>query len=68
MKGDKPFYTIKELAEVLGVSEPYVRKMVYKGKIPARKWGRRVIVLKKELEEHLKNLPPVNPMVEWWNG
>ena len=65
MAGDnKPFYTTKELAEMLGVSERHIRRLSYKGKLPARKWGKKVIFLKEELNEYFKSLPFVNPMVE----
>lgn len=61
---EKPFYTTKELAELLGVSEQHVRRLGYKGKLPARKWGKRIIFLKDEVEEYLRSLPLLNPMVE----
>jgi len=49
----------KEVARMLGITPGAVRMMVYRGRLPARKLGRRIIFLKEELEEYLKALPPV---------
>ena len=57
----KPFYTVKDLAKMLGCGEENVRKLARKGHLPARKLGRRMVFLKEELEETLRNLPYVNP-------
>ncbi len=54
---DKLFYTVKEVAGMLGTKEENIRKLARMGKIPARKLGRRIIFLRDELEEFLKSLP-----------
>ncbi len=55
------FYTVKDLAQMLGCGEENIRKLARKGHLPARKLGRRMVFLEDELKESLKNLPYVNP-------
>jgi len=52
------FY-VKDVAELLGTSQANVFQLVYRGRLPARRFGRRIVFLKAELEEYLKNLPMV---------
>ena len=59
----KPFYTVKDLAQMLGCGEENVRKLARKGYLPARKLGRKIVFLRDELETALKELPYVNPYV-----
>ena len=61
MEGSKPFYTVKDLAQMFGCGEENVRKLARKGYLPARKLGRKIIFLKDELEEALRSLPYLNP-------
>lgn len=56
--------TVKDVARMLGISEYHVRRLTYKGKLPGRKWGKKIIFLPDELEEYFKSLPFVNPMVD----
>ena len=60
---EKPFYTVRDLAQMLGCKEENVRKLARKGILPGRKMGRRIIFLKDELEERLRTFPYVNPYV-----
>lgn len=57
------FYTTKELARILGVSEYHVRRLTYKGKLPGRKWGKKIIFLEEDLREYFRSLDFVNPRV-----
>ncbi len=57
MSGEKPFYTLKELAEIFGVKPKSMYNLVYTGKLPARKWGKMWIVTKKDLEKFFQELP-----------
>ena len=57
------FYTTKELARMLGVSEYHVRRLTYKGRLPGRKWGKRIIFLEEDLKEYFRSLEFVNPRV-----
>ncbi len=61
MERDKLFYTVKDLADMLGCGEENVRKLARKGYLPARKLGKKMVFLKDELETALKELPHVNP-------
>jgi len=56
---DKPVRTTKDVAKILGISPVGVRMLVYRGRLPARKLGGRLVFLRDELEAHLKKLPPV---------
>ncbi len=58
---ERLFYTVKDLAQMLGCSEENVRQLARKGKLPARKWKKRIIFLRDELEEYFKTLPYLNP-------
>ena len=49
---------IPEVARILGCTELAARRMIDRGEVPARRWGRRVVVLRDELEAHLRALPP----------
>jgi excisionase family DNA binding protein len=51
-------YRVRDVAELFGMSEPAVWKMIYSGLLPARRWGARVVFLREELEEHLRSLKP----------
>jgi len=52
MSGDKiekNFYTVKELAEILGISRISVFKRVKQGSIKGQRLGRNFIILKKDI-------------------
>ena len=51
----------KDVAEMLGITPGGVRMMVYRGQLPARRLGRRIVFLEEELKEALKELPKVVP-------
>ncbi len=55
--GERPFYWTKEVAKIMGVEHKTVLHWIYKGKIPARKFGGRWIILKDEFENFLRKLP-----------
>lgn len=47
---EKPYYSITEVAKILGISSVAVRKKVATGKLKAQKVGRNYIVLKADLD------------------
>jgi excisionase family DNA binding protein len=49
---------VPAVARALGCSEANVRRMIYKGQIPARRLGGRVIVLVAEFHAYLQSLAP----------
>lgn len=51
---EKNFYTVKELADLLGISRISVFKRVRQGSIKGQRLGRNFIILKKDI--NLKNL------------
>jgi len=48
---------VPDVARFLGTTDENARKMIQRGQIPSRRMGKRVIVLKDELEVYLKKLP-----------
>ncbi len=56
---EKHYYTVQELARIWGCTDHNIYNLIYKGRLPARKMGRRTIILKKELENYLESLPYV---------
>ena len=61
---DRLIYRVHDLARILGTSELAARRMVERGEIPARRWGVRIVILREELEEHLRRLPTHRPGIE----
>lgn len=60
LKKEKPFYTVQELAVMFGCSQQNIyHNYIYKGRLPAKKLGGRLIVLKEDLINYLKSLPYV---------
>jgi len=47
---------VPDVARLLGCTDEAARQMIKRGEIPSRRMGRRVIVLKSELEALLKKL------------
>jgi excisionase family DNA binding protein len=60
--GEKPIhnqkiFSIPEVAKAVGRSLPATRQAIERGQLPARRWGRRVVVLSNELDDFLRTLP-----------
>jgi len=53
----KKYLTISEAAEPLGLSVKALRQRIFRGQIPYRKLGRRVLIPADELEKFLTALP-----------
>lgn len=47
---EKDFYTINELAEVLGISRVSVFKRVRQGSIKGQKMGRNFVIFKRDID------------------
>jgi excisionase family DNA binding protein len=47
---------VPDVARALGCTDENVRQMITRGQLPARKLGRRVIVLADELQRYLVSL------------
>lgn len=50
----KEFYSVQELASLLGKSPGAVRQLIYRGHLPARRLGRTLYVSREDLEKALK--------------
>jgi excisionase family DNA binding protein len=48
--GERATYTVNETAAILGISRTTAYECIHRGEIPARRFGRRVVVLRHELE------------------
>jgi len=53
-KTTKEFYSMKELASLLGVHERTIMNLVWKGKMPHCRIGRRIVIQKSEVLEIFK--------------
>ena len=53
----KRYLTVPETAVETGKTERAVWHDIYRGKIPHRRWGRKILVPRAELEEFLASLP-----------
>jgi len=54
---DPAVLRIPDVAKILNTTELNCRRMVERGQVPARRLGRRVIILRDELDLYLKGLP-----------
>jgi len=64
VESERLILRIPDLARVLGVTEIAARRMVERGEVPARRWGTRIVILREELEDHLRRLPGHYPDIE----
>jgi len=55
MKAEKNYYTVKELADIMGLSRITIFKRIKAGKIKAEKIGRDYIIYKNDLKEMFSN-------------
>ena len=53
--------SVQDVANLLGTTPGNIRIKVYRGQLPARKLGGRIVFLEEELREYLKSLPKVVP-------
>jgi excisionase family DNA binding protein len=51
------FFSVPEVAQRIGRSELATRRAIERGHLPARRWGRRVVVLADDLETFVRALP-----------
>jgi excisionase family DNA binding protein len=49
--------SVREISEMLGMSDFAVRRAIFQGRLPARKWGAKVVVFKNDLDRYLSSLP-----------
>jgi excisionase family DNA binding protein len=51
------YLKVPEAAKLLGISEKAAWQRLYRGELPHRRWGRRVLIPMDELEKFLAALP-----------
>lgn len=54
-------YTIKDASRVVGVGRTKLYEAIGSGQLPARKLGRRTLIMAADLEDWLAQLPPAKP-------
>ena len=54
-------YSVDEAAKLLGISRTTAYECIHRGEIPARRFGRRVVVLRHELDAILQPSGPRPP-------
>jgi len=53
LNNERRTYTVTEVAVLLGISRSTAYECVRRGEIPSRRFGRRIVVLRHELERLL---------------
>jgi len=53
----KKYLSIPEATEMLGITQRAAWQRLYRGQLPQRRWGRRVLIPMAELERFLEQLP-----------
>lgn len=51
-------YTIDEACGLIGVGRTKFYEVLDSGELPAKKWGKRTLILKSDLEKFMTNLEP----------
>lgn len=57
---NKLLFSTKELADIFSVSTQTIYLWIKKFNIPARKMGRRIVFLKKDIEIFVQSLPQIH--------
>lgn len=53
--------SVEEVARLLGRTEHAVYVAAHKGQLPVRRWGRRLLFVRGEIEEFIAGLPRSGP-------
>lgn len=61
---ERRFFSCREIAEYLGISEKTVRRLIDRGEIPATKLGGKVLIDLKRLEEILEERKICNKWID----
>lgn len=61
-------YTIDEACALIGVGRTKLYEVLDSGKLPARKWGKRTLILRNDLEKFVSNLDAYKADKETHNG
>ena len=49
--------TVREACELLGFGKTCFYRAIREGRLPARKWGKRTIIMRTDIDMFLDNLP-----------
>ena len=50
-------YTPAQVAAITGLSEPAIRARIFRGQLPAIRWGRRVLIPREAVERLVGHRP-----------
>lgn len=56
VRGSIQTLTVKEAAKILDMTERAVWMRIYRKEIPHKRWGRKVLLLRNDLEDFIRNL------------
>jgi excisionase family DNA binding protein len=63
LRAEPEYLTVVEVATILGVGVPTVREWIYKGGLPAKKFGRHVRIPRPWLETWIREQPSIGKPV-----
>jgi excisionase family DNA binding protein len=43
-------FTPAQVAQLTGLSEPAIRARIFRGQLPAQRWGRRILIRREDVE------------------
>lgn len=49
-------YTVEEACAIIGVGKTKIYEALDSGKLPAKKWGKRTLILRADIQQYLSNL------------
>jgi excisionase family DNA binding protein len=52
---NKAAFSVEEVAKQTSLSKPFLRLEIRRGRLKAKRFGRRVLILKDDLEAYLEN-------------
>ena len=62
---DKLSYSIEEASTLSGIGRTKIYEAINLNQLKARKFGKRTLILKSDLEEFLAKLSPYNPVDQY---
>ena len=60
---EKKTLTVPEAAAEIGTTDRALWQQIYRGRFPYRRWGKKILILRGELDEFLNTLPG-RPLVD----
>ncbi len=61
-------FTVEEVCTATGIGRTKIYEAIGSGVLPAKKWGKRTLILKSDLEAFLAGLDPYSVLAEACHG